>query len=197
MLLTRFIVLAEGGKKMNSATWLFDYDFNTANFKSPGSYELKSSDNYLTFNYPTAYSILSNNGNKSEEPLIKIEELGNKTNYPPKDAILHSDGSITINLAVAGFSKEDLDVVAVGSYIMISGKAPKKDSPSEHIYLKEGISKKSFMLKIILDSNYDMANAEADLHDGILSIHVPLATKFVKRDLLNKQEIKEIPSTTE
>lgn len=87
------------------------------------------------------------------------------TKYPPYN-ILKQDNKFRIELAVAGFAKEELTIVVENKILTITGKTKSKNSDwlLVHNYLSFRDFKQSFML----DDYLEVQNVQ--LLDGILSI---------------------------
>ena len=78
----------------------------------------------VTFNWETytPYSIGFN------ETFSRLEALaGARDNYPPHNIIDGSDGRTTLELALAGFSREDLEVTTERNVLTVSAKKSPQD----------------------------------------------------------------------
>jgi molecular chaperone IbpA len=60
--------------------------------------------------------------------------INNKPNYPPHNLIEYEDGKYTITLAVAGISKEDLDVTLEEQNLTISYDGKETESNGKILY---------------------------------------------------------------
>ena len=104
------------------------------------------------------------------ERMNKRIEDAFKTNinatYPPYNVIKESDDTFIIELAVAGFSKEDLSITEKDGNLIIDGA--NKDSKQD--YLHRGIASRKFSRTFSLAEHVFVDNA--DLKDGILSIKI-------------------------
>jgi molecular chaperone IbpA len=92
---------------------------------------------------------------------------GAADNYPPVNIERLGEDQYRITLAVAGFSREDLDIVAQQNMLTISGR--KADEPEQsRQYLHQGIGARSF------ERRFELADfvrvQSADLKDGLLMI---------------------------
>lgn len=85
--------------------------------------------------------------------------------FPPCDIIKFSDDEYAIDLAVAGFSEDDLEIEVKDSMLTITGSRP--DFEDEE-YLHRGIGKRSFTQKYALAEHVEVIGAK--LRDGILRI---------------------------
>lgn len=87
--------------------------------------------------------------------------------YPPVNIEKLGDDQYRITLAVAGFSRQDLDIVAQQNLLTISGrKADEADQGKQ--YLHQGIGARAFERRFEL-ADFVRVQA-ADLRDGLLMI---------------------------
>ena len=85
--------------------------------------------------------------------------------YPPFDLIQVDNNHYRINLAVAGFARDEIDITAQQNQLIVAGK--KTDDDKED-YIHRGIANRQF------ERTFGLADfikvTEADLKDGLLSI---------------------------
>lgn len=86
--------------------------------------------------------------------------------YPPHNIVKVDDHNYLIELAVAGFSREELDVIVKDRSLRVVGKHENRGRD----YIHRGISTKRFEKNFRL-SEYVQVNG-ADLTDGILAIEL-------------------------
>ena len=86
--------------------------------------------------------------------------------YPPYNIKKTEKNFYVLELAVAGFSKEDIDIELTDGSLTISASAKTSDSKEE--FLHKGIADRSFKRKFELADNVQIRNA--DLKDGMLKI---------------------------
>lgn len=105
-------------------------------------------------------------------------------NYPPFNIYSDSEDSkdIFIDVAVAGFSKKEINVTCEDDTLIISGSHD-QDSPMKRdlYYTKRGISSKDFSLSWTVSPKYEVCSASMD--NGILT---------VKLSYLNKDSIRRL-----
>jgi len=91
-------------------------------------------------------------------------------NYPPFDLIKLGDNDFRIELAVAGFKPDELDITAQESVLIVSGR--KKDESDEQAsnYIYRGIATRSFERRFALADHIQVRGA--DMKDGLLSIEL-------------------------
>ena len=86
-------------------------------------------------------------------------------NYPPFDLLQVDDNHYRINLAVAGFGRDEIDITAQQNQLIVTGKKADDDKAE---YVHRGIANRSFERRFGLADHIKVT--EADLKDGLLSI---------------------------
>ena len=89
------------------------------------------------------------------------------TNYPPYDIVKTGDYTYDIVLAVAGFSKNSVEIKYEDGTLTVSGK---KESPANDHTLYRGIATRTFSRRFSLSD--DTVVTGADLKDGLLTIEL-------------------------
>ncbi len=90
-------------------------------------------------------------------------------NYPPFDIEKLSDDCYRITLAVAGFKREDIDIVAQQNMLVITGRRAESRSRDGN-FLHIGIATRAFERRFELADFVRVTGAE--LRDGLLSIEL-------------------------
>ena len=108
----------------------------------------------------------------------------NQGNYPPYNIISVDEDKYIIELAVAGFSEDDINVTAHDGNLVIRGEMSNKADESNKNYFHHGISKRKFKREFQLADYVEVQSA--DLKDGILRINL----KRIIPDSLKPKEIK-------
>lgn len=100
-------------------------------------------------------------------PLLDtLKEVTNaKPAYPPYDIIKTDDDTNLLQVAVAGFAKEELSVSVDDAVLIIEGK--KKDKQKGEV-LYQGIATRDFTLKLAVAEFWEIK--EAKVEDGMLTI---------------------------
>jgi molecular chaperone IbpA len=88
-----------------------------------------------------------------------------KASYPPYDIIQLDDETNLLNVAVAGFSKEEVTVTVKDSTITIQGN---KESKAKGEILYQGIATRDFTLSLAIAEYWVVSGAELD--NGMLVI---------------------------
>lgn len=89
-----------------------------------------------------------------------------KDTYPPHNVVKHDAYHYEIELAVAGFSKEHIDIEIKDHVLTIKGDRPQR-RPQE-LYVHKGISARNWSKSFRLSEYTEVSGA--DLVDGILTV---------------------------
>ena len=112
----------------------------------------------------------------------------NETNYPPYNIRKLSEDQYTIELAVAGFEEENIDIELVEETLIINGNRPKEASDG---LLHQGLAARDFIKKFVLSD--DMVVKGAALSNGMLYVGVeriiPDEKKPRKIELTSKSKL--------
>lgn len=88
--------------------------------------------------------------------------------YPPYDLIRHDEESYRIDLAVAGFRPDEVEIVAHQNQLTVSGQ--REDRSEEGEYMHRGIATRSFERRFQLADYIEVGSARFE--NGLLSIHL-------------------------
>jgi molecular chaperone IbpA len=103
-------------------------------------------------------------------------------NYPPFDLIKLDDHSYRVDLAVAGFKREEIEITAHQNVLIIRGQKVDEDGQG---YVHRGIATRTFERRFALADHIQVT--AADLSDGMLRIslvrEVPEAMKPRRIDI--------------
>jgi molecular chaperone IbpA len=92
---------------------------------------------------------------------------GGQENYPPFDLIKLDDNRYRIEVAVAGFRREDIEITSHQNVLIIRGQKSEDNGSS---YIHRGIANRSFERRFALADHIQVSGA--DLHDGMLSLEL-------------------------
>ena len=95
---------------------------------------------------------------------------GPQENYPPFDLIKKGDNDYSIQLAVAGFKPDEIDITAQQNVLIVSGRKSDESEQKGSDYVYRGIANRSFERRFALADHVQVKNA--DLNDGLLSIEL-------------------------
>lgn len=88
--------------------------------------------------------------------------------YPPYDIQKLSENDYRITMAVAGFTRDDLTVVAEGDVLTVEGRTAGEDESSESEFLHRGIARRAFERRFRLAEFINVK--EARFENGLLVI---------------------------
>ena len=101
-----------------------------------------------------------------EDAFKMLDNYASKSEYPPYNIERVSEDKYTLELAVAGFKKEDIDISIEKNTLKIEGESAKKDAD----YIHKGLATRRFCRAFHL--NKYMEVDKADMEDGILKINL-------------------------
>jgi molecular chaperone IbpA len=108
----------------------------------------------------------------------------NIPNYPPYNIRKLEENRYLIEVAIAGFSKSDVEITFEDNKLTINGKS--KDDKSEG-FLFKGIANRAFTRTFLLDDNVEVK--DADMMNGMLKIFLE---KFIPEHKKPKKiEVKD------
>lgn len=91
--------------------------------------------------------------------------------YPLTNISYDKNKIVFIEIAVAGFKKENIKIEVKDANLVISGVNESEDT-SALTYVQRNIAKRDFQRMIHLDSEYLNGEFYADMEDGILTISI-------------------------
>jgi molecular chaperone IbpA len=131
-----------------------------------------------TVGFDRLFDMLENNG------------IGNGgENYPPFDLIKTGDNDYKIDLAVAGFRPDEIDITAQQNVLIVTGRKKEESEEEGCDFIYRGIATRSFERRFALADHIQVRGA--DMKDGLLSIElvreIPEAMKPRKIDIGGSQ----------
>ena len=116
-----------------------------------------------------------------DETFRRLEALaGNGSSYPPYNVVNGDDGRTVLEVALAGFTSEEIEVSTERHVLTVS--ATKSKEEKERKYQHRGISQRSFA------RNWQMADdvevESVDFKDGLLSV-------VLRKEIPEKQKKKK------
>lgn len=88
--------------------------------------------------------------------------------YPPYNIESTGDDSYRLTMAVAGFSRDEVDITVEKNSLVISGKAQKEDEAAQGRYLHRGIARRAFERRFSLADHIKVNGASMD--NGLLHV---------------------------
>lgn len=110
--------------------------------------------------------------------LAKMHETAqNQSSYPPYNIIKSGDDHYVIELAVAGFTPDELDIIFKDHTITIKGTPTKSE---EKTYVHKGIASRAFTRTFTLADTIEIL--EADIQNGMLYIRLMNVVPEAKKE---------------
>jgi len=91
---------------------------------------------------------------------------GHNTSYPPYNIIKNDNANYEIEVALAGFKSDEIEISTEQNILRVASKVEKRDSEREYIH--KGLSKRSFSHSWQLAD--DVRVSSVDFADGLLTI---------------------------
>jgi molecular chaperone IbpA len=107
--------------------------------------------------------------NREMERLSNVQLASRQTSYPPYDLVKLDDDTYKLSLAVAGFSKDNIDVSVDNSTLIIKGDNSVEDEEKTEV-LHRGIATRKFTRTFALGEYMEVIGAA--LEDGMLVINI-------------------------
>ena len=90
--------------------------------------------------------------------------------YPPFDLIKTGENDYRIELAVAGFKPDEIDITAQQNLLIVGGRKNEESEDKGSDYIYRGVATRSFERRFALADHVQVKGA--DMKDGLLSIEV-------------------------
>lgn len=100
--------------------------------------------------------------------LLDLLDSGARSDWPPYDIEKVGEDQYRINMAVAGFSSDEIDVTQQGSDLVVTGRKSSENSDQE--FLHRGLANRSFKQTFSLADHVSVTNA--GLENGLLVIEL-------------------------
>lgn len=115
----------------------------------------------------------------------RLSDMADNKVYPPHNVVKYDETTYTVELALAGYRKEDLNVEVKEGLLIVTGDArSQNESEPEKEYLHKGISAKKFTRTFRLSEHVVVDGA--DFVDGLLVIDLKVVIPEEKRPRLIK-----------
>ena len=104
------------------------------------------------------------------------------TGYPPYNIRKVNDFQYVVEMAIAGFSKDDVEVEVADGVLTVRTLDEKTPETENNTYVHRGIARRTFLKKFNLSD--DIVVKGADLKDGLLSVNLERVIPEEKRPRL-------------
>jgi molecular chaperone IbpA len=103
--------------------------------------------------------------------MLESNSLGQgQENYPPFDLVKTGEHEYRIELAVAGFKSDEIDITAQQNVLLVTGRKKEDGGEKDNNYIYRGIATRSFERRFALADHIQVTGA--DLRDGLLAIEL-------------------------
>lgn len=114
--------------------------------------------------------------------------------YPPFNIVKTDENTYVIEMAVAGFGKQDIEIVFEDGTLTVTGNVTSDDKVADYLY--KGVADRAFTRTFTLADTVEVKNA--DLINGMLKIwlerFIPEHAKPRKIDIKSPADVKTISS---
>lgn len=100
-----------------------------------------------------------------------MESRNMNQSYPPYNILKYDETHYELQMAVAGFEKDDLKIIVDQDQLFISGEINKKDY-AESLYIHRGLATRNFERSFTLPQYMEVD--EVSLTNGILSVKLSI-----------------------
>ena len=118
----------------------------------------------------------------------------NIPNYPPYNIKKIGDSTYVIELAVAGFAKQDIEIELADGKMIVKGNVTNEEDDSNFLF--KGIAARNFTRTFALDDQIEIKNAE--MFNGMLQVFleriIPEHKKPKKIDVKDEVEVAAKPA---
>ena len=105
------------------------------------------------------------------DTLNRSVNAGSNNNYPPYNIIRYDENRYSVELAVAGFKEDEIDITVHEGYLTVEGQKKNKTSELDGpVYLHVGISQRDFRKTWPLGNHVEVTGA--NFVDGILTVNL-------------------------
>lgn len=100
-------------------------------------------------------------------------------NYPPHNVVKLDDTHFVVEVAVAGFKQDEIDVELQDGVLAVKGERAKTEEEKKPEYLHKGISTRNFARTFTLAENVEVRGATVE--NGILAVALELVVPEEKQ----------------
>ena len=100
-------------------------------------------------------------------------KLDQSTTFPPYNIVRHDEENATVEFAVAGYKKDDIEIVVLPhpqNYKVLEVASDRESTEEETIYEHRGIARRKFRSRLHLTEDWNVTGAYCE--DGILYVNL-------------------------
>jgi HSP20 family molecular chaperone IbpA len=121
---------------------------------------------------------------QTNENAAVAEQTRNGTTYTPRFDILETEGELLLCGDLPGVTKDSLDVRFEDGELTIHGRVEPRHTDREFVYGEYGIG--DFYRSFTISEAVDAEKISAELHSGVLTLHLPKAEAVKPRKITVK-----------
>jgi HSP20 family molecular chaperone IbpA len=118
--------------------------------------------------------------------VVVAERTRNGTIYTPRFDIVETDDELVLYGDLPGVTKDDLDVRFENGELTVQGKVASRHTEHEFLYGEYGIG--DFHRSFSINETIDAEKISAELHNGVLTLHLPKVETAKPRKIAVKTE---------
>jgi len=124
---------------------------------------------YTAADLPTLFDMITKNSIGMDEYLNRLfNVLDSSSNYPPYNLVQISDVESHLEIALAGFKKEEVHAFTEYGKLFVEGQ--KSNTDSNRTFVHKGLAQRSFKRAWILSDDTEVSNVTFE--DGLLRIEL-------------------------
>ena len=125
---------------------------------------------YHSANLPELMKIISKNGIGMDDYLDRFfnNSYETTTNYPPYNLIHVNNVESVLEIALAGFTKKELNLYTEYGKLIVEGQKETKETGSEYVH--QGLAQRSFTREWTLSD--DVKIRDVQFKDGLLTVNM-------------------------
>jgi len=123
---------------------------------------------YTAADLPALMDKITRNSIGMDEYLDRLFNFESNSNYPPYNLVQVSNVESRLELALAGFKKEEVHVYTEYGKLFVEGQ--KEDKSSESNYIHRGVAQRSFQRAWTIADDTEVKDVKFE--DGLLSIEL-------------------------
>jgi molecular chaperone IbpA len=126
----------------------------------------------LTLDLPTLHRRFIGYDEIFQELERAFQTGGKQDNYPPHNVIKTGENQFQLELAVAGFNEDELDVSLQNHVLRIEGKRTRDEANVDVQYLHRGIASRDFERTFPLNDNVEVRSVT--VKNGIMTVFLEM-----------------------
>ena len=118
--------------------------------------------------------------------LYTKDDLNSIPKYPVSNYSIDEKGNSIIEIAITGFSEDEISIQKIESKIIVKGKKDKIESTKKYLY--KNIACRTFELEFEGADSWDYSKIDASIDKGILTIIIPVKEECKPQEIQIKKK---------